>query len=81
MDEDTLLWHSKGPISTNQSFFITKDRFVRIRYVFHFSRIVAKRSVSYCFVYTQAELMGMGTIEYATFLYDTVEVENGLNFE
>ena len=40
---------------------------------------VAKRSVFHCFVNIQAELMIWTTIEYVTFRYDTVEVENGLN--
>ena len=44
--------------------------------VFHFNRIVAKRSV---FVNTQAELIIGHNVLYGTFGYGTVEVENGLN--
>ena len=42
---------------------------------FHFNRIVAKRSVN-----SRTELLIKGTIEYATFRYDTVEVKNGLEY-
>ena len=44
--------------------------------VFHFNRIVAKRSVFLFFVNTQAELIN---VLYGTFGYGTVKVENGLN--
>ena len=45
-----------------------------VKPVFHFNRIVF-----HCFVNTQAELMILTQgIEYATFRYDTAEVENGL---
>ena len=46
-----------------------------VKAVFHFSRIVAKRTVFHCFVIWTND---MDTIEYATFRYDTVEVENAL---
>ena len=49
-----------------------------LKVVFHFNCIAAKRTVFHCFVRTQKELIDMDTIEYATFRYDTVEVENGL---
>ena len=47
--------------------------------VFHFNRIVAKRSVFLFFVNTQAELIIWHNVLHGTFGYGTVEVENGLN--
>ena len=49
-----------------------------IKAVFHFNRIVAKRSVFYC-VHIISSASCHKTVKYATFRYDTVEVENGLN--
>ena len=43
--------------------------------VFHFNRIVTKRSV---FREQTGRTNDMDTLEYATFCYDTVKVENGL---
>ena len=52
---------------------------IYFKLVFHFNCIVAKRGVFHCFVNTQAELrIYMDIIEYPTFRYDIVEVENGL---
>jgi hypothetical protein len=50
--------------------------------VFHFNRIVAKRSVFLCFLSTRVELMTSTQkkmLRYVTLRYDTLEVENGLN--
>ena len=47
-----------------------------INAVFHFNRIVAKRKVFHC--EHSLTTNDMDTIEYATFRYGTVEVENGL---
>ena len=43
--------------------------------VFNFSRILAKRGVFHCFVNSD-RTNNMATIKYATFRYDTAEVEN-----
>ena len=52
-----------------------------VKAVFHFNRILTKRSVFHCFVNTQnISTNDMDTIEYATFLYDTVEVESGFYY-
>ena len=52
-----------------------------VKAVFHFNRILAKRSVLHCFVNTQnISTNDMDTIEYATFLYDTVEEESGFYY-
>ena len=51
-----------------------------VKPVFHFNRIVAKRTVFHCFVHEHpGRTNDTSTIENATFRYDTVEVENGLN--
>ena len=45
------------------------ERFVFVKPVFHFNRIVAKRTVFHCFVNTQAELMiwtQKNTLRFAT---------------
>ena len=47
-----------------------------VKAVFHFNRIVAKRSVLYC-VHIIC-LTVHETMKYATFRYDTAEVENSL---
>ena len=48
-----------------------------IEAVFHFGRIVAKRSVVHRFENTQVYVL-LRTIEYDSFRYDTVDLENGL---
>ena len=49
-----------------------------LKSVFHFNRIVAKRIVS-LFREHSSKTNDMDIIEYATFRYDTIEVENALN--
>ena len=63
-----------------KSGFYTLSLIFVIKAVFHFSRIVAKRSASHCKLFDDysSRTNDINTIEYATFRYDTVEVENGL---
>ena len=50
-----------------------------LKAIFHFNRIVAKRSVFYCVHIIRFCLSVHEIMKYATFRCDTVEVENGLN--
>ena len=71
---DTLCWMvltykkkaSNGPCST-AGLAITTDLVITLKAVFHFNRIVAKRSVFHCFVNTEAKLMyGHNRIRYVS---------------
>ena len=57
--------------------FATK-RLRELKAVFHFSRIVVKRSVISLFREHSDRTNDMATIEYATFRYDMAEVKNSL---